>query len=129
MNSKRKHRPAFHAFLILIPVIGLSMVTSCGGGSSSSGVGTSSSDDNLFSNDCSISDPNFPFCGEKNIVGCRNQDETLYDIYNEVCPPGWTIVPEGVPFPDLACRDPEGETFQVDADECPPGWTEFTLTL
>ena len=108
--------------------MGLSMATGCGGGSSSSGGGTASRDNNLFNNECSLSDPNFPFCGT-NIVGCRNQDETLYDIFDAVCPLGWTRVPADVPFPDLACTNPEGETFQVDAEQCPPGWAEFTLTL
>lgn len=126
MKSTGKYCPALRTLLILIPVAGLAMITGCGGGSSSSGGGIAISDDNLFSEDCGISDPDFPFCG-RNLVGCRNPDETLYDLFGDVCPPGWTIVPAGVPWPKLACRNPEGETFQVDADECPPGWTEFTI--
>ncbi len=126
MKCSDTRRSVSRTPLILIAVIGFAMATGCGGGSSSSGGGMSIGDDNLFSDDCRVSDPDFPFCG-KDFVGCRNQDETLYDLFNEVCPPGWTIVPEDVAWPDLACRNPEGETFQVDADECPPGWTEFTI--
>ena len=125
MKNIAKHRFALREFLILVPIMGLSMATGCGGGGTSFSSGGGG---NLFNDECRISDPDFPFCG-KNIVGCRNQDETLYDIFDAVCPPGWTRVPADVPFPDLACKNPEGETFQVDAAQCPPGWTEFTLTL
>lgn len=122
MKTGRKYRPALHSFLIPIAVIGLSMATGCGGGSSSGG-GIVSRDDNIFNEDCRISDPGFPFCGK---TGCRNEGETLYGLF-EACPPGWTGVPEGVRWPELHCRDPQGKTFQVDADQCPPGWTEITI--
>ena len=121
MKITTKYGFAVRKLLILVPIIGLSVATGCGGG-------TSSGSGNLFGNDCRISDPDFPFCGG-NWVRCSNQDETLYQVYDGVCPPGWTVVPENVAFPDLACTSPEGQTFNVDADECPPGWMEFTLTL
>ncbi len=94
----------------------------CGGGGTSSGGG------NIFSNGCSISDPDFPFCGGDS-VRCRNQDQTLYQVFDKVCPSGWTVVPEGVAFPSLACTNPEGQTFNVDAQQCPPGWTDFMFTF
>ena len=110
-----------HNLLLLVTFIGLPVVTSCGGGSTSS-------DGDIFNDGCGISDPGFPFCGG-DWVRCRNQDQTLYQVFDKVCPTGWTIVPEDVAFPNLACTNPEGQTFNVDADQCPPGWTEFTLDL
>lgn len=118
---------SFNKLLILVPIIGLSLLTNCGGGSTSSG-GDIFSDDDIFADGCGISDPGFPFCGG-NWVRCRDQDQILYQVFDKVCPTGWTIVPEDVPFPDLACTHPEGRTFNVDADQCPPGWTEFTIDL
>jgi len=121
-------KPRCHArrkalrILIFVPLIGLSLTTGCGGGGTPSSVG------DIFSDECRISDPDFPFCGE-NIVRCRNHDETLYQVYDEVCPPGWTVVPDDVAFPDLACTNPEGQTFNVDAEQCPPGWEEFTISV
>ena len=92
------------------------------------GDGTSSGGGNIFSNECSISDPDFPFCGG-DWIRCRNQDQTLYQVFDKVCPTGWTVVPEDVVFPNLACTNPEGQTFNVDAQQCPPGWKEFTFTF
>lgn len=82
----------------------------------------------MFDDHCGISDPGFPFCGD-NWVRCTNQDRTLYQVYDKMCPEGWTPIPDNVPFPGLACTDPQGRTFNVDADQCPQGWTEFTLDL
>lgn len=96
------------------------MAAGCGDG------GTPSSADDMFSDECRISDPDFPFCGA-HIVRCRNHDETLYQVFDDDCPAGWTVVPDDVAFPDLACTNPEGLTFNVDADQCPPGWKEFTI--
>ncbi len=107
--------------LTLLPVIGLLLVSGCGGGGTSGGA-------NIFVGDCRISDPNFPFCGG-NWVRCRNQDMTLYQVYDGACPAGWTIVPDAISFPMLACTNPEGQTFNVDADQCPAGWTKFTITF
>ena len=123
MKNIAKHRCALNKLRILVPVIGLSMATGCGGGG-----GTFSGGGNLFGGECRISDPNFPFCGG-DWVRCRNQDETLYQVFDKVCPAGWTVVPEGVAFPNLACTNPEGQTFNVDAEQCPPGWTNFTFTF
>ncbi len=122
MKNVTKQRLAFNKLRILVPIIGLSMATGCGGGGTSSGGG------NLFSDECRISDPGFPFCGG-DWVRCRNQDETLYQVFDKVCPSGWAVVSEGVAFPDLACTNPEGQTFNVDAGECPPGWTDFMFTF
>jgi hypothetical protein len=128
MKSSGRRPPALHKFLILIPLVALfSMTTGCGGGSSS-GAGIADNNTNIFDPTCGVSDPDFPFCG-RNLVGCRNQDQILYDLFEDACPPGWTVVPEDVPWPELACRNPQGRTFQVDADECPPGWTEFTISF
>jgi len=128
MKTNSRRSPALHKLLILIPLVALfSMTTGCGGGSSS-GTGTVADDTNIFDPTCGVSDPDFPFCG-RNLVGCRDQNQILYDLFEDACPPGWTVVPEGVPWPELACRDPQGRTFQVDADQCPEGWSEFTLTL
>ena len=82
----------------------------------------------VFDSDCRIQDPNFPFCGAQ-FVRCRNQDQTLYQVFDQACPAGWTVVPDDVPFPGLACTSPDGVTFNVASDQCPPGWTQFTLTL
>ncbi|MDH3688799.1 MAG: hypothetical protein OEU36_04875 [Gammaproteobacteria bacterium] len=106
-----------HSVLLLLVVL-----IGCGDGGTSSGGG------NIFSDGCNISDPGFPFCGA-GFVRCTNQDETLYQVFDQVCPVGWTVVPDNVAFPDLACTNPQGQTFNVDADQCPPGWTEFKLTL
>ena len=131
MNAVTGHfrgRPGRHAkknalrILIFVPLIGLSLATGCGSG------GTPSNAGDIFSDECRISDPDFPFCGA-NIVRCRNHDETLYQVFDEVCPPGWTVVPDNVAFPDLACTNPEGKTFNVDAEQCPPGWKEFTISF
>lgn len=114
-----RHWLPFRKFFILIPIIGIFVSPGCGGGTSGGA--------NTFS-DCRISDPNFPFCGD-NWVRCRNQDQTLYQVYDETCPVGWTVVPEGVAFPMLACTNPEGQTFNVDADQCPLGWTKFMINF
>jgi len=98
------------------------VLMACGGGGTSSGGG------DIFSGGCALSDPKFPFCGVE-FVRCRNQDGTLYKAFDQVCPSGWTVVPENVAFPDLVCTNPQGQTFNVDADQCPPGWTEFTFTF
>ena len=134
MKETSEYRCAIHKLLVLVPVIGLSLAAGCGGGGtssggdSSSGAGIAANNTNIFDPTCGVSDPDFPFCG-RNLVGCRNQNQILYDLFEDACPPGWTVVPEGVPWPELACRNLQGRTFQVDADQCPPGWTEFTLTL
>ena len=78
------------------------MAGGCGGGTSSGG-------DGIFNNNCRISDPDFPFCGA-DIVPCRNEDQTLYQVFDKVCPVGWTLVPDDVDFPPLACTNPEGVT-------------------
>lgn len=118
----KKHvRRSVLGVLILFSLVGLSTAGGCGGG-------TPSGADDIFSDECRISDPDFPFCG-LNIVRCRNHDETLYQVFDEVCPPGWTVVPDDVPFPELACTNPEGQTYNVDAEKCPPGWERFTIDL
>ncbi len=121
MSNTGNRRPALRPLVALVPVIGLSVATACGGGTSSGG-------GNIFSNECGITDPNFPFCGGE-WVRCRSQDETLYQVFDRECPLTWTRVPEDVAFPNLACTDPEGQTFNVDAERCPPGWREFTINL
>ena len=127
MKETSKYRCAIHKLFISVLVIGLSLAAGCGGGSSS-GAGIEDNNTSIFDPTCGVSDPDFPFCG-RDLVGCRNQNQILYDLFEDACPPGWTVVPEGVAWPELACRNPQGRTFQVDADQCPPGWTEFTLTL
>lgn len=122
MKGTAKYRYTVHKLFILVSIFGLSMATGCGGGGTSSGSG------NIFSNECSISNPDFPFCGG-DWVRCRDQDDTLYQVFDKMCPPRWTVVPEGVAFPNLACTNPEGQTFNVDAEQCPPGWTEFTISF
>lgn len=123
MNSHGERQSGVCRQIILASI--LSLAAACGGGG---GGTTSTGGGDLFNNDCRISDPNFPFCGA-DIVRCRNPDQTLYQIFDGVCPSGWTIVPDDVSFPPLACTNPEGVTFNVDAEQCPPGWTEFTLRL
>lgn len=120
MTDAARHRFPFLRFLVLVPVIGLSAVMGCGGGTSGGG--------DSFAGSCRISDPDFPFCGD-DWVRCRNQDETLYQVFDQACPAGWTVVPDDVAFPGLACTNPEGQTFNVDAEQCPPGWTRFTINL
>ncbi|MDJ0958001.1 MAG: hypothetical protein QNI91_14125 [Arenicellales bacterium] len=127
MKDTSKFRYANHKLFVSVLVIGLPLAAGCGGGSSS-GAGIADNDTNIFDPTCGTSDPDFPFCG-RNLVGCRNQNQTLYDLFEDACPPGWTVVPEGVAWPELACRNPQGRTFQVDADECPPGWTEFEISF
>lgn len=121
MKDSAKFRSTGHKLLISA-AIGISMATGCGGGGTSSGVG------NIFDNDCRISDPGFPFCGG-DWVRCRDQDEVLYQVYKQVCPAGWTVVPDDVAFPNRACTNPGGQTFNVDAERCPPGWTQFTFSF
>ena len=127
MRLEANKQPIFLSFYRLIFILLLALVSSCGGNGSSSGA-SSEGDGDLFSDSCGISDPGFPFCGG-NWVRCRNQDKTLYQVYQNTCPAGWTIVPDGVAFPNLACTNPQGRTFNVDGDQCPPGWTEFTINL
>jgi len=131
MNAVTGHfrgRPGRYAIrstlriLFFVLLISLTLTTGCGSGGTPSNVG------DIFSDECRISDPDFPFCGA-NVVRCRNHDETLYQVFDEVCPPGWTVVPDNVAFPDLACTNPEGQTFNVDAEQCPPGWEEFTISF
>ena len=121
VEKTAKHWFAAHKLLIVVSLVGLTVATGCGGGDTSSG-------GDIFSDGCEISDPAFPFCGG-NWVRCRNQDQTLYQVFDTACPAGWTVVPEDVAFPNLACTNPQGQTFNVDADQCPRGWREFTLTL
>jgi len=111
--------------ILLISVVAVFAASGCGGGTSS---GVSVNDGNIFDADCRISDPGFPFCGG-DWLRCRNQDQTLYQVYKSSCPSGWTVVPDEVMFPGLACTNPDGQTFNVDADQCPPGWTPFTINF
>lgn len=127
MTTSNGRRPlALHN--LIIPLVVLAAVTTGCGGGSSSGAGTADNSTSIFDPTCSVSDPGFPFCG-RDLVGCRDENQILYELFEDACPTGWTVVPEGVPWPELACRDPQGQTFQVDADECPPGWTEFTISF
>ena len=120
-----ENRSDVYKFLIFFFVIGIFAIAGCGGGGGTS-TGGGTFDGDLFDGACEISEPDFPFCGQ-NPVRCSNGDQTLYQIFDQTCPSGWSVVPDDVAFPGLACTSPEGQTFNVDADQCPPGWTEFTL--
>lgn len=65
---------------------------------------------------------------------CTNGEILYGTFWGDQCPPRWTEVPAGTPFPELTClapgpSDPNGPIlgFRVDADKCPAGWTEFDL--
>ena len=67
-----------------------------------------------------------------NLIRCTN-GEILYGSFTGgQCPPRWTEVPDGTPFPELTCFAPgppgPNEPFfgyRVDADECPAGWVDL----
>jgi len=123
-NMRVTRNRTVHRCLNFLVVIGSLILTGCGGGVTT-GVGNGG---DIFDSTCQISDPGFPFCGG-DWVRCRDQAQLLYNVFHEMCPAGWTVVPDDVPFPPLACTNPQGHTFNVAADQCPAGWKKFTITF